>query len=451
MEMISAVVTIDLLFFQDLHRAVRTHKLFAHDLFTNFLRDRPLHIFIFKLRLEHIFGHSPPITYSSPLYSPVPYHSTISPDYVVGAAHGSREVSRVISQLFDTENPAHSASAIGTTATEPPPSATPVAAPTSSVAATSTAPAAIVATSLTPVSTVPAPDTTTSSLQTTSITPVSQTPVPPPTSSLPPVSGTTSSSLTTISTPPATDTATAAPQTQFQTTTQLVSASVTPSSIPNINLAASSNTPFFQNTAAVAGVFSALGVLVILVLIYSITRCVKSRRRRLLDRELAISFAPDNLHGHAAGDVTTHRRMPSVETTASSHDGYYTQPPVSHQEQYNYGFPQFDYASNGYYAGAGGGSGAVAVGPPPPAARGFLGGPQMAQAQQYNAAPLTSRAPAQRASPPPRDYISNYTTPPVSAESMGLSPTSNIPLSPPLPNPHGEQPDSSRVLKVANE
>ncbi|KAJ7019243.1 hypothetical protein C8F04DRAFT_350536 [Mycena alexandri] len=355
-----------------------------------------------------------------------------------------------------------SASAIGTTATDSPPSATPVAAPTSSVATISTAPAAPAATavpSLTPVSTVSAPDTTTSSLQTTSITPVSQTPVPPPTSSLPPVSGTTSSSLTTISTPPATDTATAAPQTQFQTTTHLVSASVTPSSIPNINLAASSNTPFFQNTAAVAGVFSALGVLVILVLIYSITRCVKSRRRRLLDRELAISFAPDNLHGHAAGDVATHRRMPSVETTASSHDGYsgytgtsyYTQPPVAHQEQYNYGFPQFDYASNGYYAGAGGGSGAIAVGPPPPAARGFLGGPQMAQAQQYNAAPLTSRAPAQRASPPPRDYISNYTTPPVSAESMGLSPTSNIPLSPPLPNPHGEQPDGSRVLKVANE
>jgi len=232
-----------------------------------------------------------------------------------------------------------------------------------------------------------------------------------------------------------------AAQTQIQTTTQLVSPPVTPSPSPNVNLAASSDTPFFQNTAAVAGVFSAVGVLLILVFIYCITRCVKSRRRRLLDRELAISFAPDNLHGHANADGATHRRMPSVESAKSSYDGhngytgtsYYTQPPVTHQEQYNHGFPQFDYASNGYYAGAGAGPGMAAVGPAPPARRpepAFLGGPQMAQAQQYSAAP--------------RGYMSNYTTPPASGES-------NIPLSPPLPNPHGEQHDGSRVLKVANE
>ncbi|KAJ6577809.1 hypothetical protein B0H19DRAFT_569115 [Mycena capillaripes] len=193
-----------------------------------------------------------------------------------------------------------------------------------------------------------------------------------------------------------------------------------------------------------------------------------------------VSFVPAS-HRTIDDDGDGSRRVPSLDRSlsTSSHGAYsgysggsyggYARPPLSVQQQqhyYNYGpTPPEQYAPSEYmYSNTGAGAvSAVRRAPPgqigespivqPPRAR-------VARAQStYSNSGLAHR-PSQTAtvqltdpSPPPaRDYLSNYTSPPTSGESVSLGPTTDIPLSPPLPNPYGGEEESHRrVLKVANE
>lgn len=247
---------------------------------------------------------------------------------------------------------------------------------------------------------------------------------------------------------------------------------------------------FLENKGAVAGVFSTIGILTAIFLIYCITRALRRRRARRLDREMdTMAFVPDSLRAIAAEDDDEPHRFVSLELSSASH-GTYKAPSLS-PPQHAYGFPpqrDYDYAASEYSnAGAAGigaaRAGSVTRGPPPPVPA-FMADsgppriaqqPQRVQAQAYHSHDATHAqsqsalvhmhslsqssqvhthagsqvSPQAAPSPPAKDYLSNYMSPPKSAE---LSPTTEIPLSPApvLPNPYGlwEEEDGAGVHKV---
>ncbi|KAF7359782.1 hypothetical protein MVEN_00703100 [Mycena venus] len=272
--------------------------------------------------------------------------------------------------------------------------------------------------------------------------------------------------------------------TQTLPSTQSLSASSTPSSSPAL-AAATSGTPFFRHTAAVAGVFTAVGVLSAILLIYLLTLVVRRRRQRALDREMdQATFVPASLRA-IVDDVdadSARGHLPSLDLSSGSHGysaashGTYTQPPLGTQQYNNYGggFPQqwseFEGYDYGYAQSVHSDAGAAGVG----TARSMSRQPseprivQPQRARMYRtethagADAELAQKPSQSAivfhdhdhdahavetsaPPPAKDYLSNYTSPPVEPEI----PASDIP---PLPTPHpGGELQEKRVLKVANE
>ncbi|KAJ6451669.1 hypothetical protein C8R47DRAFT_300578 [Mycena vitilis] len=278
--------------------------------------------------------------------------------------------------------------------------------------------------------------------------------------------------------------------TETLTATQFLSASSKPTLIASG--ATSNSTPFLQNKGAVAGVFTAVGVLTLIVLVCMIRKIVRRRHRQQLDREMdEISFVPTALRAIVDDDDAGFHRLPSLDLSRTGSNGGYTgytgnsvhsepygayeQPPMSvtvPQPQYNHASEQRGYTLHDYGiadALAGGPVRSVsAVRRAPPGQIGEsepdIVQPPRAHVRQTATFSPTAESglvhrPSQSAviqlaptpSPPARDYFSNYTTPPVSAESVEMT-TTDIPLSPPLPNPYGGHEDQhQRVLKVTNE
>ncbi|KAJ6617240.1 hypothetical protein B0H10DRAFT_1327518 [Mycena sp. CBHHK59/15] len=238
---------------------------------------------------------------------------------------------------------------------------------------------------------------------------------------------------------------------------------------------------FLQNIGASAGVFSTLGVLVLIAAIYFIMLALRRRRARQLDREMdEVSFVPESLRYFADGGDDTRYLSASPDLSAQSHGG--ERPVRPPQPVYGYGASRERLESD---ASAGvAGIGALRALRMAERANSQIVQPPRVQvyASVGALAKVSSMsAPVQFgvASPPPqllqKGYMSHYVSvaSPSPAESAGIgsgygrsvvhSPpatarsTSHIPLSA-LPNPfdsgEGEPKadvERPRVLKVANE
>ncbi|KAJ7762118.1 hypothetical protein B0H16DRAFT_1529727 [Mycena metata] len=272
-------------------------------------------------------------------------------------------------------------------------------------------------------------------------------PGPPPTTEISSTASQTGvptdSSSSTSLLPTSTSSPTLDQATEIPTSTK---ASFTPTSTANVNLSANSATSFIKTHAVIIGVAAGLGLLVALLLIYVITRAVRTRRQRRLDHELDVSF--DQLeHTRRTIGATRNispRGMPSMDD--KSHSLYsdkssYPQPPLEHY-QYSYDLPQSnDLAPREYVSDVGAaelGAASSTMRRPEPALTG-----QLQTVQAYGSMPAQSlvRAQSQSAavygrSPSPGQYLSPY-PPPGFTQPPGLSLTTDMPLLP-LPNPYGD-------------
>ncbi|KAH9174209.1 hypothetical protein EDB89DRAFT_1953755 [Lactarius sanguifluus] len=247
----------------------------------------------------------------------------------------------------------------------PNPSAPPPVPSTTSPVVSSETPSSPLPTSTTPASPTPVP-TTTSSASTSSDTTSSPT-SSSSTSSLPPSTTSTSTSSTTSSTTSTTTTSTS--QTSSSTTsnnvvtetsngqlitrTSFVTVSSTPTPSPTNQ---SSSTGFFHNKGAMAGVFSAVGVVAIVLVFFLFTSYLRRRRAREFDREIdeaaaaAAAAQPPDFddydYNSAAGGYGHY--------SETSH-GTLSQPPISHDQSANV------HGSYDAYTGAAG-AGAAGIG-----------------------------------------------------------------------------------------
>lgn len=117
---------------------------------------------------------------------------------------------------------------------------------------------------------------------------------------------------------------------------------------------------FFHNTGAVAGVFSAVGVIAIIAIFFLLTSFVRRRRARKLDREIDEAAAAAAASATAPDfddyDYTSGRGYGHYSET--SH-GTFNQPPLSHESHNNLS----DIPTYEPYGGAGGaGAGAAGIG-----------------------------------------------------------------------------------------
>ena len=121
---------------------------------------------------------------------------------------------------------------------------------------------------------------------------------------------------------------------------------------------------FFHNTGAVAGVFSVVGVIALVVIFFLLTSFIRRRRARQLDREID-EAAADAANAHLPDfddfDYTSGTGVGYGGQYSETSHGTYNQPPLSHERsRNNLGDipPSFD-----PYNGVGGaGSGAAGVG-----------------------------------------------------------------------------------------
>ncbi|KAH9038987.1 hypothetical protein EDB85DRAFT_1931544 [Lactarius pseudohatsudake] len=227
----------------------------------------------------------------------------------------------------------------------PGPSASPPVPSTSSPVVSSETPSSPSPASTTPTSPTPVPPTT-SSTSTSSIT-TSSLASSSSASSLPPSTTSTSTSSTISSTTPTTTTSTS--QTSSSTTSNTVvtftsngqlitrTSIVTVSSAPTPSSTNQSSSPgFFHNKGAMAGVFSVVGVVAIVLVFFLLTSYLRRRRAREFDREIdeaaaaAAAAQPPDFddydYNSAAGGYGHY--------SETSH-GTFSQPPLSHDQSAN--------------------------------------------------------------------------------------------------------------------
>ncbi|KAH8983712.1 hypothetical protein EDB86DRAFT_3085181 [Lactarius hatsudake] len=249
----------------------------------------------------------------------------------------------------------------------PNPSASPPVLSTSSPVVSSETPSSPSPASTTPTSPTPVPPTT-SSASTSSNTTSSPT-SSSSTSSLPPSTTSTSTSSTTSSTASATTTSTSQTSSspisnsvvtetsngQLITRTSFVTVSSTPTPSPTNQ---SSSTGFFHNKGAMAGVFSVVGVVAIVLVFFLLTSYLRRRRAREFDREIdeaaaaAAAAQPpdfDDYDYNSAGGGYGH-------FSETSH-GTLSQLPLSHDQSAN-----VHGSYDAYTGAAGAGAGAAGIG-----------------------------------------------------------------------------------------
>ena len=128
---------------------------------------------------------------------------------------------------------------------------------------------------------------------------------------------------------------------------------------------------FFQNTGAVAGVFTVVGIVVLVLVIAIVTNAIRRRRAKKLDREIAEAaaeaahaqpaftdddyFPPDDRlgGGKSGGDL----RSMTTGYSDTTH-GTFAQPPMGHGESYN----MAELSPYDYGAAAAGAAGVGAMG-----------------------------------------------------------------------------------------
>ncbi|KAI0303482.1 hypothetical protein B0F90DRAFT_1377825 [Multifurca ochricompacta] len=196
-------------------------------------------------------------------------------------------------------------------------------------------------------------------------------------------SGVLSSSSSTTATSTTTSSTTSATSTSVQSTSSSPSASfviqtsdgqvftrtsiiTVSTSTPTQSPASQSSSSFFHNTGAVAGVFSAVGVLALLLVFVLFTGYIRRRRARKFDREIdeaaaaAASAQPPDFDDY---DYTSGRGVGYGPYSETSH-GTFSQPPLSHEQPHSLGdvhSPYDPYASVGG-VGVAGGAGAAGIG-----------------------------------------------------------------------------------------
>ncbi|KAI1787748.1 hypothetical protein LXA43DRAFT_685082 [Ganoderma leucocontextum] len=251
----------------------------------------------------------------------------------------------------------------------------PIGLPTSSPSDTSSIPTSTSSTTSTSTSTTST--TSTSSTSTTSTTDTSTTSTTS-TSSTDTTSTSTSTTSTTSSTTSSTATSTSLTQSSTSailitssdgsvaTRTTIVIVSPTVTSGTSDNSKTSSSKGFFQNTGAVAGVFTVVGLVALILCIAFVTNAVRRRRAKKLDREIAEAaaeaagtapaFTDDDYYpddrlpkGGPSGDI----RSMTTGYSDTTH-GTFAQPPMSHGESYNMAeLSPYDYGAAAGAAGVG--------------------------------------------------------------------------------------------------
>jgi hypothetical protein len=114
------------------------------------------------------------------------------------------------------------------------------------------------------------------------------------------------------------------------------------------------NFRFFHNTGAVAGTFSAVGVVVVILLVFIATRWVRQRRAKRLDAEIDEVAAAGANSGFAHDDYDYRSNATNFGGYSETSHGTLGQQPLAHADAYPTGD---SYAA----AGAGGGAGAAAA------------------------------------------------------------------------------------------
>ncbi|EJF57971.1 hypothetical protein BD309DRAFT_760746 [Dichomitus squalens] len=241
-------------------------------------------------------------------------------------------------------SPSSTDTSASTTATSTTDTSTPTTTTTSSTTTSSTT-----STSDTSTTSSTTTSTTTSSTSTTTSSTTSTTSSTSSTTSTTPSSTSTSSSIT-----PTTSASTSAVFTttnsngQVTTSTQVIVVTPSVSAGTDSSGHSSSSKGFFQNTGAVAGVFTVVGLVALVLFIAIVTNAVRRRRAKKLDREIAEAAAeaagttpaftdddyyPDDRLGKGGpgGDM----RSMTTGYSDTTH-GTFAQPPMTHGgESYN--------------------------------------------------------------------------------------------------------------------
>ncbi|KAF7298402.1 hypothetical protein MKEN_01364900 [Mycena kentingensis (nom. inval.)] len=317
---------------------------------------------------------------------------------------------------------------------------------------------------------------------------------PTPTTETTPTDATTAAQQTTtaptvgVTTTPALGSGTTAAETSYSvggitltnTDTQLVSGSPSSSISANATSTTSTDTAFWHNKGAVAGVFTVVGIIALVGLFYLTTCIMRRRRAARYEAEMdEVSFIPPSLraiadsedaeHGNANAGGLQHgpsgRVLPSLDHSASSHahpdygaagyDYEYGYPanananatatatPQHGYNPYNHGYP-FDRHQQ-YNDGAAAAATFIPSQHPPALRAGSVSHTDESAATS-TAALVPSNPPT-----PPKDYFSNYALPAAGESEDGLS--AAVAADEGLDDEAygGVEKRHSRVLKVANE
>jgi hypothetical protein len=119
---------------------------------------------------------------------------------------------------------------------------------------------------------------------------------------------------------------------------------------------------FFQNTGAVAAVFSVAGVIALVASFFLLTCLIRRRRARKFDREIdeAAAAAAASAHAPDFGDLDYTSGTGYGHYSETSH-GTYNQPPLSHEPTHN-NLGDMPTSFEPYSAAAGAGAGAAGIG-----------------------------------------------------------------------------------------
>ncbi|KAI0713959.1 hypothetical protein C8Q76DRAFT_473068 [Earliella scabrosa] len=134
---------------------------------------------------------------------------------------------------------------------------------------------------------------------------------------------------------------------------------------------------FFSNTGAVAGVFTVVGLVAVVIIVAVITNAIRRRRAEKLDREIAEAAAeaaqsqpafmdddyyPDDRRPGGAGSGGGDVRSMTTGYSDTTH-GTFAQQPMGHGESYNMAeLSPYDYGAGAGVAGAAGAAGIGAMG-----------------------------------------------------------------------------------------
>jgi len=119
---------------------------------------------------------------------------------------------------------------------------------------------------------------------------------------------------------------------------------------------------FFHNTGEVAGVFSVVGVVALVIVFFFLTSYIRERRARKLDREIdEAAAAAATAHAPDFDDYDFHSGGGGFGHYSETSHGTFNQPPLSHEPPLN-NLADIPTSYEPYGRGGGGGAGAAGIG-----------------------------------------------------------------------------------------